>query len=95
MRVANERGKMFRGGRIFLWIAAGTVLLLVYVTEQLCIITLEKNVLELRKNRVQLETRLTSLGIEAAQLRRGGRIKMIAQERLGMTVPVGAPEKLF
>ena len=95
MRFANERGKVFRRGKIFLLIITVTILLLIYVTEQLSIITLEKKVLELRKDRVQLETQLTSLGIEAAQLRRGVRIKMIAQDRLGMTVPEGAPEKLF
>ena len=33
--------------------------------------------------------------MKIADLSRGSRIKKIASEQLGMTLPVGAPEKLF
>ena len=66
-----------------------------YVSEQVYIISLEARVHELRNERAKLIVHLTNLKVEFARLRKGSRIKKIAHECLGMSLPVGAPEKLF
>ena len=69
--------------------------LLSYLGIQMFILSLEEQVREIRKERVVLEREIKNLEIKVADLRKGSRIKKIAQERLGMELPVGAPETLF
>ena len=69
--------------------------MILYVSEHVYIISLEARVNELRNERAELIAHLTNLKVEFAGLRKGSRIKKIAHECLGMSLPEGAPEKLF
>lgn len=81
--------------KLLLAILLGTVILILYVSEEVYIISLEKRVNDLREQHEALEPLLDNLRIEAASLRTGSRIKRIAHDSLGMRMPEGAPEKLF
>ncbi len=81
--------------KLLLAIFLGTVILILYVGEEVYIISLEKSVNDLREQHEALEPLLDNLRIEAASLRMGSRIKRIAHDSLGMRMPEGAPEKLF
>ncbi len=85
----------FNGLKFFLSIIIGVMVLILYVSEQVYIFSLEKKVNELRKEQIAFRTRLTKLKIEAVSLRKGSRIKNIAYESLGLNFPEGAPERLF
>lgn len=71
------------------------MLLLSYVGMQMLILSLEKNVREIRVERVVLEEEIKVLEIKVAKLRKVSRIKKIAVEELGMEMPEGAPETLY
>ena len=85
----------FRSLNLYLAIFLGTLILILYVSEQVYIISLETRVHELRNERSGLDANMRNLKIEFASLRKGSRIKKIAYECLGMSLPEGAPEKLF
>ncbi|MFC1692161.1 cell division protein FtsL [Candidatus Latescibacterota bacterium] len=58
-------------------------------------LSLEEKVHETRNERTDMEREIKSLEMTVAALSKGSRIKKIARERLGMEMPVGAPETLF
>ncbi len=93
--IKARRKIQFKSLNLYLLILLCTLILILYVSDQVYIISLEKNVHELRSERLELEKHVTDLRIEAARLRKGSRIKKIAHEYLGMSMPEGAPEKLF
>lgn len=80
----------------FYFSALGIILfLLFYVGLQMTILSLEGQVRSAKKKRIVLERDIENYEIKTAELRKGSRIKRIAQERLGMEMPLGAPETLF
>ena len=96
MRSDKTRRKIqFRSLNLCLAIFFGTLILILYVGKQVYIISLEKRVHELINEKSELDDHLKNLKIEFAGLRKGSRIKKIAHECLGMSLPEGAPEKLF
>ena len=80
---------------MILLILAGTAALILYISEQVYILSLETKVYELRQQRVHCQGEVDRLRIEAAALSTGTRIKKIASRNLGMKLPDGAPDRLF
>ncbi len=81
--------------KMILLILAGTAALILYISEQVYIFSLETTVFELRSMRVECQEEVDRLRIKAANLSTGSRIKMIASNHLGMKFPEGAPGRLF
>lgn len=81
--------------KMILLILAGTAALILYISEQVYIYSLETTVFELRSERVQCQEEVDRLRIEAAALSTGARIQKIAMKHLGMKLPEGAPDRLF
>lgn len=90
-----KRRRKISSGKFYLIIFFGTILLSLFLTEQVYIISLEKKVIEIKKHKDKLSSEITNLKIETANLRKGSRIKTIAVDNLGLIMPEGAPEKLF
>ncbi len=96
MRAIKDQWSMkFKGLRLYLAIIIVTLILILYTSGQVYIDTLEKSVIEIRKEHASLSTQIDNLTIEVASLRKGSRIIKFAQEYLDMTIPEGAPKKLF
>ncbi len=93
----NRKKNKEKKGRLRLYLSAlGIILfLLFYVGLQMTILSLEEQVRSTRKKRIVLERDIENYEIKTAELRKGSRIKRIAQERLDMEMPLGAPETLF
>ena len=91
----TRRKIQFRSLNLYLTIFFATLILILYVSGHGYIISLEQSVDELRNERSVRDEQLKNLKIEFAGLRKGSRIKKIAYECLGMSLPEGAPEKLF
>ncbi len=70
-------------------------MLVLRVGAQTSILSMEKEILEIRKTRADIEAEIAILELRVAELRRGSRIKTIARDHLGMITPVGAPKNLF
>ena len=85
----------FTGLKILFSIIICTLIMILYVTGHVYIITLERKVHEIRNHQSELNIQINNLKIEAATLRKVHRIKKIAHEYLGMKIPEGAPKKLF
>ena len=81
--------------KLYLSIIACTMILILYVSEQVYIFALERKVNEIRSNISNLNTEIDYLRIEVTALRKGSRIINIAQECLGMSMPEGVPKRLF
>jgi cell division protein FtsL len=90
-----KRGRKISSGKFYLIIFVGTILLSLFLTERVYIISLEKKVIDIKKQREKISSEITNLKIDAADLRKGSRIKTIAVDSLGLIMPEGAPEKLF
>ena len=96
MRAIKDQWSMkFKGLKFYLAIITVTLILILYMSGQVYIVTLEKNIIEIRKEHAILKTQIDNLTIEVASLLKGSRIIKFAQEYLDMTVPEGAPKKLF
>lgn len=80
---------------IYLLILSVTGLLVLRVGAQTWILSLGREIRDIRKERTSIEAEIAGLELKVADLRTGSRIKMIARDHLGMIVPVGAPQKLF
>ena len=93
--IKSRHGKEFGSIRFYIFIVLSTVILSLYVSEQVYIFALEKKVYELQKQYAELTSEMNNLKIKAAELRSGMRIKQIAREDLGMNMPEGAPVRLF
>ena len=93
--IKTQQKIQFKSLNLYFLILICTLILILYVSGQVYIISLEKNVHELRNERLALESHVKDLRIEAAGLRKGSRIIKIAYECLGMSIHEGAPEKLF
>ena len=79
----------------FLLVLIATVLAVLFVSEDVYMLSLGKEIQKIKKEREMLEIENVSLKLKAAELRKGSRIKTIAHDDLGMVMPVGAPRKLF
>ncbi|MFA6470660.1 MAG: cell division protein FtsL [Candidatus Latescibacterota bacterium] len=79
----------------FLLVFVATVLAVFFISEDVYILSLGKEIQKTKKERELLEIENVSLKLKAAELRKGSRIKTIAHDNLGMVMPVGAPRKLF
>lgn len=88
---AGSRGRLL----VYLLIVVVTSLLVLHVGARTYILTLGTDIQKIRKNAIHVQAEISGLELQAADLSRGSRIKQIASERLGMKMPVGAPEKLF
>ena len=95
MSYGKKRISGINNGKFYLSVLLITLLLSLYITECVYIISLEKKMIETRREKDKLVSENTNLKIQAAVLRKGGRIKTIASENLGLIIPEGAPEKLF
>jgi len=87
--------KKLKSLKLYLSIIACTMILILYVSEQVYIFTLERKVNEIRNCISDLNTETNYLKIEVAELRKGSRVIKIAQECLSMSIPEGVPKKLF
>ncbi|MFC1512242.1 hypothetical protein ACFL5H_03500 [Candidatus Latescibacterota bacterium] len=76
-------------------IIIGTLLMLLFVSEQVCIVSLEQHIFDLTREIDAIESEADHLGIEVSNLRRVSRIQHIATEYLGLQMPEGVPETLF
>ena len=76
-------------------ILVATLLAVLYVSEDVYMLSLGKEIQKIKKDRAALEIENISLKLKVAELRKGSRIKKIAHDNLGMYMPVGAPRKLF
>ena len=81
--------------KLFLGVVGVILYLIFHVSMQMFILSLENQVNEIRKEYGNLKIELKNLELEVTVLRKGSRIKKIAQEKLGMEMPVGAPSPLF
>ena len=79
----------------FLLVLIATILAVLFVSEDVYMLSLGKEIQKIKKEREMLEIENVSLKLKAAELRKGSRIKTIAHDNLGMVMPVGAPRKLF
>lgn len=79
----------------FLLVLIATILAVLFVSEDVYMLSLGKEIQKIKKEREMLEIENVSLKMKAAELRKGSRIKTIAHDDLGMVMPVGAPRKLF
>ncbi len=91
----TQRFIRFRGLKLYIAILLGTLILILYVSKQGYIISLESRVNGLIIERSELDAHLRNLKVEFALLRKGSRIKKIAHQYLGLSLPEGAPERLF
>ena len=80
---------------VYLLIVIVTTLLVLHVGARTLILSLGTDIQKIRKNSMNVQTEISGLEMQVADLSRGSRIKQIALEQLGMILPVGAPEKLF
>ena len=95
-RNKGRRPSIRRNRLIFcLLIFAVTVLAVLFVSEDVYILSTGKEIQKIKKERAELENENVSLKLKVAELRKGSRIKQIACDNLGMVMPVGAPRKLF
>ena len=95
LAMKNQWSMKFKGLKLYLAIIIVTLILILYTSGQVYIVTIEKNIIEIRKEHTSLKTQIDNLKIEDASLRKGSRIIKFAQEYLDMNVPEGAPKKLF
>ncbi len=86
-----------KGGRakVFLSAAVVIILMIVYVAIQMYILTLEKRIHETRGACSDALETVEELKIKVAELSKAGRIKQIATEKIGLKIPVGAPDALY
>ncbi|MBN1290919.1 MAG: hypothetical protein JXB48_03690 [Candidatus Latescibacteria bacterium] len=80
---------------IYLSIIFCTVCLLFYLSTRVLVMTYEENIRELLIQRAEAVNEISSLEIEVTGLKKGSRIIKYAYKYLGLTMPDGAPEKLF
>lgn len=81
--------------KFYIFIFFATLILISYVSEQVYIIILQDKIVSVKTQKAQLDAEITNLELGVVKLSQVGRIKKIAVENLGMTVPEGAPVKLF
>ena len=92
----GRRPSIRRNRLIFcLLVLAFTILAVVFISEDAYILSLGREIQNIKKRRIELETENVTLKLKVAELRKGSRIKQIAHDNLGMELPVGAPRKLF
>ena len=80
---------------VYILIVTVTTLLVLHVGARTLILTMGTDIQNIRKTNINVQAEISGLEMQIADLNRGSRIKQIALEQLGMTLPVGAPEKLF
>jgi cell division protein FtsL len=90
-RASSRKSKV----TVYLLIFAITVLLVIRVGAQTCILSLGREINEIEAERTAIEMESKSLEFQIAELRKGSRIITIARDRLGMVMPQGAPQSLF
>jgi hypothetical protein len=69
--------------------------MVLYVAQQMFILSLENRIHDLRQEREKIQEAVTILELKAVPLRNSGRIIRLAQEWIGMETPEGAPNILF
>jgi cell division protein FtsL len=81
--------------RLYELILIVTFLMLLYISEQVAIVSLERDIFDTVTAAEDAARDVERLRIEASNLKKSSRIKRIAMEDLGMRVPEGLPEILF
>ena len=71
------------------------MMLIVYVSGQMYIISLERNITDISAEVEKVNDDIAHLRIEKAELRKGSRIKTFAFMNLKMKMPEGTPQRLF
>ena len=87
--------KKNRNVKFYIFIFLATLILISYVSEQVYIIILQDKIVSIKNQKAQLDVEITNLKLDVVKLSQVGRIKQIAVDNFGMTVPEGAPVKLF
>lgn len=95
MRTVSYNRPGWKTGKWYRLILVCTVLMFLYVSEQVGIVTLERSIYQTASETETMRQEVNRLRIEAANLKKSSRIKRIAAEELGMTVPEGIPATLF
>ncbi len=72
-----------------------TMMLIVYVSGQVYIISLERSITEISAEVEDVNDDIAHLRIEEAELKKGSRIKTFAFVNLNMKMPEGTPQRLF
>lgn len=81
--------------KAFIFAVVAITLMIVYVAIQMYILTLENRIHETRGTCSDALETVEELKIKVAELSNAGRIKQIATEKIGMKMPVGAPDTLY
>ena len=90
-----EYRKKTGGLRFYLFVIFSTMIMILYVSEQVYIFALGKNIIDIQNRNLTLNEEIKDLKIKVAELRSGTRIRRLAHDNLGMKMPEGAPERLF
>jgi cell division protein FtsL len=81
--------------KLFLAVVVCTLMLIVFVSGQVYIISLEQNIISISDEIAEINNEIDHLRIETAELSKGSRIKTIAHVNLNMKMPEGTPQRLF
>jgi len=94
-RVRPKRVRRLNRLWLYLSVFGGTVFLVLFVSAQSFVFSLESEIRELRNRQRDIQVVIATLEEDVARLRKGSRIKQIAQDQLKLKMPEGVPEKLF
>lgn len=98
MRAANNRIRRSTGPGFRQWygiIGLGTLLLFLYVSEQVAVVVLERQIHAVTEEAAELTVQVGQLKMRHSELRKGARIKQIAMDDLGLRMPERIPGVLF
>ena len=96
--MVRERKKRLASGRrllAFVVVVGITALFILHVGVNMAILASETRINELKRERESMEAEIKRLEIDCARLHKPSRIQAIAQKKLGLDMPFGAPRRLF
>ncbi|MFC1538419.1 hypothetical protein ACFL6H_03265 [Candidatus Latescibacterota bacterium] len=93
--IKNQRITKYKNLKLYLSIVICTLILSLYVSEQVLIISLERSINNTISDISEISNEIDHLGIKVAELSKGSRIKTIASMDLNMKMPEGTPQRLF
>ncbi|MFC1541368.1 hypothetical protein ACFL50_02825 [Candidatus Latescibacterota bacterium] len=93
--IKNQRITKYKNLKLYLSIVICTLILSLYVSEQVFIISLERSITKINSDISEINNDIDLLSIEVADLRKGSRIKTIAFMNFKMKMPERTPQRLF
>ena len=93
--IRNQRFAKNKNLNLILSIVVCTFILILYVSAQVYIISLERSINKISSDISVISNEIDHLRNEVAELSKGSRIKSIAYVNLKMKMPVGTPQRLF